>query len=283
MHGRGDGTPWPDLGTVRALRVSYAQNFEDVRLARALPSPLGVYLDVGAYEPVLHSVTRLFYERGWRGVNIEPQPSVFRRLAAERPGDVNLNAGVADRLGVLTFFETPERPELSSFEPAAGASARGQGLRVVERPVPVLTLAEVCARHVGDGGTIDFLKVDVEGYERAVVDGADWGRWRPRVVVIEASGSDCCGPVLSKVGYTLAAFDGVNRYHVREEDRGLIPALAAPVSVLDEAIPYTYLRLIEERADLGPATVELARRMRRLASRFPRLLAVARRVLRPAR
>ena len=272
-------TPWPDVGTVRAQRVSYAQNFEDVRLARAFPGGDGFYVDVGANEPAFHSVTKWFSDRGWRGVNVEPQPSVFARLAKDRPRDVNLNLGLADRAGVLTFYETPERPGFSTFDPGAAEGARARGWRVVERAVPVVTLAEVCERHAGAGRTIDFLKVDAEGYERAILGGGDWARWRPRVVVVEASGPDDSGPFLARAGYLPAAFDGINRFFVRDEDRGLIPALEAPVSALDDAIPYTHLRLIEERADLGPATVALARRLKRLAGASPRLAAVARRWL----
>jgi FkbM family methyltransferase len=270
------------LKDVRALRVSYAQNWEDVRLARVFPGGSGTYLDVGAFEPVFHSVTKLFYERGWRGVNVEPQPPIFARLAAERPGDVNLNVGLADRADVLTFYETPGWPGLSSFHPSVPYEARKRGVEVIERTIPVVTLAEVCDRHVGAGRAVEFLKVDAEGYERAVLEGGDWSRWRPRVVLVEASYPDDCGPFLEAAGYGFAVFDGINRFFVRDEDRGLIPALAAPASALDGAIPFPFLRLIEEKADLGPNVVALARRLRRLAARYPRAAALARRLLRTA-
>lgn len=281
MDGRGEvdvGTLWPDLGAIRAKGVSYAQNFEDVRLARVFPGAAGCYIDVGAYEPVFHSVTKLFYDRGWRGVNVEPQPLIFGRLAADRPGDINLNAGVSDRAGVMKFFEIPDRPGLSTFDPTGAAASRGAGLRVIEREVEVLTLAELCERRVGAGREIDFLKVDAEGFESVVLDGGDWTRWRPRVVVVEAE-VDMCGPLLAGFGYEFAVFDGINRFYVRNEDRALIHAIQAPISALDDVIPYTYVRLIEERADLGPTTLEVARRLRRLAGRFPRLSGVARRGL----
>jgi len=53
--------------------VSYAQNYEDVMLWRALKHiENGFYIDVGAAWPSEHSVTKLFYDEGWRGINIEP-------------------------------------------------------------------------------------------------------------------------------------------------------------------------------------------------------------------
>jgi len=283
MDGNHDsGTRWPSPEEVCGKRASYAQNFEDVRLARALPGPQGFYLDVGANEPVFHSVTKLFYQRGWRGVNVEPLPAIWERLRVDRPRDVNLNAGVADRNGTLTFYERPDCPALSSFDPQLAGLG---GYHVIERAVPVFTLAEVCDRHVGAGRTVDFLKVDAEGFEREILEGGDWGRWRPRVVIVEASPPDDCGPVLDGLGYLAAAFDGINRYYVREEDHALIPDLCAPVCVLDGAVPYEYLRLIEgyrAQMDLGPTVLELARRLRQLSRRFPKLTAAARRLLRDA-
>ena len=56
--------------------VSYAQNFEDVLLWRALGHiKNGVYIDVGANSHVEQSVTKVFYDAGWSGINIEPLPS----------------------------------------------------------------------------------------------------------------------------------------------------------------------------------------------------------------
>src|SRR5579863_744930 len=74
----------------REALVSYAQNGEDVLLGRAFGWQTdGFYIDVGANHPVNDSVTKAFYDRGWRGINIEPG-RVFEKLAAMRPRDVNL-------------------------------------------------------------------------------------------------------------------------------------------------------------------------------------------------
>ena len=61
---------------------SYAQNFEDVMLFRALGHvKKGFYLDIGAGEPEIDSVTKLFYSLGWTGVNVEPNNLSFKKLA----------------------------------------------------------------------------------------------------------------------------------------------------------------------------------------------------------
>ena len=66
--------------------VSYAQTHEDVLLWRALHNVQhGFYIDVGAHDPTALSVTRAFYEHGWHGINVEPDPQYAEKLRKERP------------------------------------------------------------------------------------------------------------------------------------------------------------------------------------------------------
>lgn len=223
--------------------ISYAQNQEDILLARAFPTREGLYVDVGANHPVFHSVTKLFYDRGWTGINIEPSPPVFAQLQAARPHDVNLNIGVGDTAGMLTFYDTPDRHGWASFRLELADHYRGLGVAVVERPVPVRTLADVCDEHVGDR-TIDFLKVDAEGFEQQVLTGMDFRRWRPRVVIVENFVPVVWEGIILGADYVPAAFDGLNRYFVRAEEPALLEPLRAPVNILDNFISHEVLRLI---------------------------------------
>ncbi|HTD03693.1 FkbM family methyltransferase, partial [Undibacterium sp.] len=89
--------------------ISYAQNFEDVMLWRALKHvPNGFYIDVGANDPEIDSVTLAFYQRGWRGLNIEPMRQYHQRLLAQRPEDINLPVAVSDRAGQMHFYDVPD-------------------------------------------------------------------------------------------------------------------------------------------------------------------------------
>ena len=238
--------------------ISYAQNREDVLLDRVFPRGVdGFYVDVGANLPVEGSITKHFYDLGWRGVNIEPS-STFEELAAARERDVNLNVGVSDQAGTLPFFEfSPPLSTASTFSAEAAALHGEAGLPFVERSVPVRTLADICEEYVE--GTIDFLSVDVEGHELEVLRGADWARWRPRVVLVEATRprttTDSSGatplthevwePVLLEADYLFATFDGLNRYYVRSEDERLVPSLQVPVNVTDDYVPHELAAQIE--------------------------------------
>lgn len=231
--------------------VSYAQNGEDVLLARLFPSGLkGFYVDVGAHHPVVGSITKHFYDRGWRGINVEPAAEPLAELRRARPRDLNLGVGLSDRPGRLTLFESSDTG-CSTFSPDAADHQRQAGIPFAEREVEVLTLAQVCEDHVEN--EIDFLSVDVEGHEARVLLGADWKRWRPRVVLVEATeplttvpSHENWEPTLLDADYLFAAFDGLNRWYVRAEDPRLVEPLRTPVNALDDYIPYRYKKVIDD-------------------------------------
>jgi FkbM family methyltransferase len=246
--------------------ISYAQNAEDVLLSRLFPPGRpGFYIDVGANDPVVDSVTKHFYDLGWRGINVEPSSRPFERLLQQRDRDVNLNVGLSDKEGSLSFYEfPPELPGSSTFEHGQAEWHHDSGRAYEKREVPVTTLARICEEHVT--GTVDFLTIDTEGHERQVLEGGDWARWRPRVVVVEATQPNTLIPthdqwehVLTGAGYLFAAFDGLNRFYVRAEDEDLLPALAAPANVLDDFVPFRYSKAIAElRARVSTAENHLA-------------------------
>jgi len=232
--------------------ISYAQNGEDVLLDRLFPRDVkGFYVDVGANDPVKDSITKHFYDLGWHGINVEPAEAPFRRLVESRPRDLNLNVGVSDAGGTLTLHETQPGTGASTFSPDFADRLREEGITFSQRPVPVLTLAQVFEDHVD--GDIDFLTIDVEGYEFQVLAGGDWKRWRPRVVVVEATeprttvpSHELWEPTLLDADYLFAAFDGLNRYYVRAEDAHMVEALRTPVNIFDEFDPYGYSKLQED-------------------------------------
>ena len=237
--------------------ISYAQNQEDVLLNRVFPARVpGFYVDVGASHPVVGSVTKHFYDAGWQGVNVEPALAFFDALRADRDRDVNLNIGLSDEPGTLAFCEAPGTLAGGSTFAAQEAARLRAGVPCTDRTVEVRTLAQVCDVHVGDR-VIDFMSIDTEGFEARVIAGGDWNRWRPRVVVVEATRPrtsipthDAWEPLLLGARYRFAFFDGLNRFYVREEDAALAEALAVPANVLDD---YVLHAASEAAAQLGAA------------------------------
>ncbi|AIO40949.1 FkbM family methyltransferase [Burkholderia sp. AU19243] len=220
--------------------LSFAQNFEDIVLWRALRDvEQGFYIDVGANEPIEDSVTKAFYERGWHGINVEPVTEHFDALVQDRPRDINLACALGEKPGRLTLYEIDARG-LSTNAPEIANRYRESGRVYGEREVEVRTLADVCEAHAP--ADIHFLKIDVEGFERNVLLGADFKRFRPWILVIEATEPN--SPVdnsaeweslVIDAGYEYAYFDGLNRFYVAAEHRDLKPRIAVAPNVFDRA------------------------------------------------
>lgn len=172
-------------------RPSYAQEGEDLVLERLFEGVrAGFYVDVGAHHPLRYSNTYAFYVRGWRGINVDPDPDAAGLFARLRPQDTFVNAGVSDEPGSLTYYRFNE-PALNTFDSVlAEQRARLDPYRIVDTTsVPVTTLSDILYRHLPAGHEIAFLTVDVEGYDLRVLRSNDWRRFRPQYVLSESLGS----------------------------------------------------------------------------------------------
>ena len=225
--------------TADQLFVSYAQNGEDVLLWRVLGSvEAGFYIDAGACHPVTDSVTQAFYERGWRGINVEPVPEAATAFPPARPRDVNLRVALSDRPGTLPFYEV-EGTGLSTLSAESAAHQRRLGRRVLEHEVEVTTLAEVCRQHAPP--VVHFLKVDVEGLEESVLRGADFQACQPWLILVEATVPNSTisthrtwEPILTRAGYEFLYFDGLNRYYASASKAAAFrPHFQTPANPMD--------------------------------------------------
>jgi FkbM family methyltransferase len=252
--------------------ISYSQNFEDVLLWRALGKiKNGFYIDVGANDPELHSVTKAFYDAGWHGINIEPMPSYRQPFLEQRPRDINLGCAAGAETGEITLFDVPAMNGWASTDAAVAKEHRAEGYEVTEVKVPLRTLADICAEYVR--GDIHFLKIDVEGFEGEVLKGMDFQRWRPWVLVVEATlpgqratNHGTWEHLVLPHGYRYAYFDGLNRYYVADEHAELLAALDIQPNVFDEFITHHLHKAWEESRDLSKQVKESWERIAQLDS-----------------
>jgi FkbM family methyltransferase len=231
--------------------ISYAQNFEDVILARVYSSRTdGFYVDVGAGDPVNLSVTKWFYDLGWSGINIEPNRSLFKKLSADRSRDVNLECGAGASRKHAQFMEMPI-PELSSFDSGVQASAREQKIFGTIRTIHVVPLTEILDQYA-DERHIDFLKVDVEGWEREVLCGLDLEKYRPTVILVESTWPETRTESQSEweddliaARYTFVYFDGINRFYLANEHLHLKEHFVLPPNIFDDIQPAALVRALK--------------------------------------
>ena len=162
--------------------VSYAQNFEDVVLWRALQDVEGGrYLDIGAQEPELDSVSLAFYRLGRRGIHVEPTPTYATLLRSARPDETVIEAAVTDAPGPITLYELGG---LSSGCKDVAEYHRRNGYEPRSILVPTVRLDHLLDLSDGD---VHWMKIDVEGMEADVL--RSWGDSpkRPWVLVIEST------------------------------------------------------------------------------------------------
>lgn len=239
--------------------ISFAQNGEDVLLARAFRGiRKGFYVDIGAWEPIKDSVTFHFYQMGWRGINIEPQPAYAELLRAQRRRDITLELAVGASCGRTKFFAMAGSG-LSTMHADLAIEHEHLGFPTTEIEVDVVSLNDVFAEHCEKD--VHFLKIDCEGSEADVLIAFDLARYRPWIILVEATHPlseepSYAGwePKLLANGYTFVYFDGLNRFYLAKEREELLSAFSSPPNVFDR-----YL------VAYGPHEIQMIRRAKRKA------------------
>jgi FkbM family methyltransferase len=209
------------------MRISYAQNGEDVRVWRALRHVQhGFYVEVGASHPYDHSLSAALSAEGWSGVLVEPEPAAADLLRRERPGDVVVAAAASAKSGLLSWENLGERGE-------GRIAATGRGLTV-----PAVRVGDVLVDVAPED--VHFMSVDVEGHEHDALLGADLERWQPWILCVEATAPltrtqthEAWEHIILGAGYRYVTFDGLNRWYVSPAHDELLEPLGEPFGVLD--------------------------------------------------
>lgn len=195
---------------------TYSQYAEDLFIDKVFNyKNEGTYIDVGANDPEVINNTKKFYDRGWRGVNVEPNVDKFEIFQKKRVLDLNINAGVGKSSVPLVFYSfNPDTLSTFSGEVAEKLVADGYAL-LSKNEVSIISLDDVFKKM---GRTrVDFISIDTEGYDEEVLRSNDWRKNRANLVCIEDDAGDRHDSFFESLGYKKIANNGLNSFFYDQE------------------------------------------------------------------
>ncbi len=180
--------------------ISFSKSGEDMQLKQLLKvNRKGVYVDVGCWDPVKASNSYYFHLRGWKGICIDPNPKMQTLFAQKRKSDIFVNSAVGLGNTALTYYMLED--SLSSMNTLDYSFIQQNQLEdkvVAKKEIQIVSLKTILEQHIKEGECIDFLDVDVEGFDLEVLQSNDWDRFRPKVILIETN-MDLSSDLQSKI------------------------------------------------------------------------------------
>ena len=175
------------INSRKKAKISYSQSGEDL-IVQFIFNTIDIsspsYIDIGAYDAYELSNTAIFYQQGSRGINIEPNPKLFKSFLKNRNKDINLNFGVAKSSGFLDFYIMSELT-LSTFsvKQLDDYIANGYSIKKTVK-IPVITIPEIIEKYCNNKFP-DFLSLDVEGLDIDILKSIDYQKSCPIVICVE--------------------------------------------------------------------------------------------------
>jgi len=173
----------------RYERISYSQCGEDLIVnyifQNIIKNPKPSYIDIGAHHPFNLSNTALFYKKGYKGINIEPNPLLIKQFKKHRKKDVNLNIGIGEREGKFAFYNLSD-PALSTFvkEEAEILIKNNRVSLIEELNLDILPINSVIEKY-SNSKFPNFLSLDVEGLDEKILHTIDFNFSAPDVICVE--------------------------------------------------------------------------------------------------
>ena len=192
-------------------QLHFSQFGEDLVLQSVFSNRTnGLYLDIGAFHPMLFSNTYLLHKRGWRGCNVDANPASIAAFQQFRPNDLNLSCAIGTNDTRADFWCAGP---YSSLRQEAAAISGIQPSRITVESKRLDTLASELPDEFRE---IDLLTIDCEGSDLDVLRSNDWSKLRPRCVVVESTSNEEVSGYLVKCGYTRLIRMGLSEIFLSE-------------------------------------------------------------------
>jgi len=210
-------------------RTSYSQSGEDL-IVDFIFTQIGIekptYIDIGAHHPYYLSNSAFFYEKGCRGINIEPDPNLFKEFVKVRKDDINVNCGAGAEEGALEL-NIMDVPTLNTFsKEEAERLVKENNFRILGKTeVKIETIQSILQKY-SNGVFPDFMSLDVEGLDEVIIKSIDFKKTWPTVICLETISYSATGEgekntaiidYLAQVGYMVYADTNINTIFVRKD------------------------------------------------------------------
>ena len=187
------------LAGLKHRKTSFSQFGEDVHISsiyerlaftkKVVTIENGWTVTVGSYRPIVHSNTYIFNRKGWRGINIDPTPGSALRFDRVCRRDINLEVAIGESTGEGSFYVFGTPSVYNTLDPAmAEAASRVLGKKPIIMPVQIRRLDNILDQHMASPVSFEILSIDAEGHDIVILRSNDFGRYRPRIIVIEVHG-----------------------------------------------------------------------------------------------
>ena len=168
---------------IKYKKISYSLNAVDLIIDYIFKDKyIGTYVDVGAQHPISNNNTYLLFKRGWNGINIDLDRKNIDLFNISRPNDINLNYAISDKEGETDFYFYHESSPINTLNKKVKEYQKAKISEI--KKINTFTLNNVFKK-INFDKNIDYLNIDVEGYEDKVLSGFDINKYKPSVVSVE--------------------------------------------------------------------------------------------------
>ena len=170
------------------LKKQYSKNSEDQFLKKFFSNKSnGIYIDIGAYHPYRFSNTCLLHNRGWSGLNIDPNKKSIDLFNLARPNDINLNIAVGDKSMKKNIYYKKDFHPMNTLNKSFAKRFIDENIK--SKKINILKVDNIFDKYLKNS-KIDLLDIDVEGSEYDIIKSINYNKYKFKVILIEITNFD---------------------------------------------------------------------------------------------
>ena len=143
----------------------------------------GFYIDVGCQHPIKNNNTYLLHKKGWSGINIDLDKDNIDLFNVSRISDDNINIAASNKINEVDLFFFHKKSPINTIDKKTSQFQKAKISSI--KKIKTNTLNNIIKSSKYSNKKIDLLSIDVEGHELPVLEGLDFNKYSPNVIVVE--------------------------------------------------------------------------------------------------